>query len=155
MSGRAIATLAKIASGINHEYEWEIYSKKTPPAPPQSYSYSLETREFYFGENAEHRKRVLDLYGDGSSPLYMIAVKDVYNSPLDYDDVAVEMGQLVKSVHVPFIGCWYIAGDVYMGVSILANHGVSGGKVLAMLEDYGQLYAAKITLDGMTYFPPE
>jgi len=40
-------------------------------------------------------------------------------------------------------------------VSILVDHGVSSGKVLAMLENYGQQYAAKITLDGMTYFPPE
>lgn len=155
MPGRDLGTLAKIASGLDYKHEWEIYSKKALNVTSRSYSYSFETHEFYFGENIEHRKKILDLYGDGSSPVYVIAIKDVYNAPLDYDDIGIEIKNIVSSGRIPFIGCWRVMGDVYSGVSTLVNHNISDDKVLKMLEDYDQQYAAKITLEKMTYFPPE
>jgi len=155
MPGRDLATLAKIASSLNYESEWKIYSEKIMGMPPRSYSYSFETRDFYFSENADHRKTILNNYADGSSPVYMIAIKDVYNAPLDYDDISAEIKHIVRSGRMPFVGCWYVESNVFRGVSILVNHGTSDDEILAMLADHDQKCAMKITLDTFTYVPPE
>lgn len=79
--------------------------------------------------------------------------KGLYNVPLRYSDISFEISQIVGSGRLPFIGCWHTSGNVYTGVSILASHGVPDTKVLALLADYGQQYAARLTMAGMTYFP--
>lgn len=56
---------------------------------------------------------------------------------------------------LPFIGCRHTSGNAYTGVSIPANHGISDSGVFALLADCGQQYAARLALDGMTYFPPD
>jgi len=96
----------------------------------------------------------MGLYGDGRSPMYIIAIKDVYNVPLKYSDIGAEIRQIVGTGRLPFIGCWHTSGNVYTGVSILVDHGILDSEVLALLADYGQRYAARLTPGGMTYFPP-
>ena len=153
MPGRDLATLAKIASSLDYASEWKIYREKLHTINQQSYTYSFETREFYFGQNQEHRKKLTDLYSDGLSPIYIIAILDFYDSPLDYSDISLEINMLAKSGRMPFIGNWIAPNEVWTGVSILVNHGVSEAKMLTMLADHKQQYATKITLDTMTYFP--
>ena len=85
----------------------------------------------------------------------MIAIKDVYNAPLDYDDISAEIKHIVRSGRMPCIGCWYVDSNVFRGVSILVNHGTSDDEILAMLADHDQKCAMKITLDTFTYVPPE
>jgi len=155
LPGRDPATMAKVASALDYEHEWEIYSKKLKTAPLRSCSYSLEAREFCFAENPEHRKKMIDLYGDGASPTYIIATRDIYGEPLVYSEISPEMGQIAESGHVPFIGCWFSPGGACAGVSVLVDHGVSDEAVLAMLARHNQQHAAKVTLEKMAYFPPE
>lgn len=154
MPGRDLATLAKIALSLDYDYEWKIYSEKIQTIVQQSYTYSFETREFYFGQKQEHRKKLTDLYSDGFSPIYIIAIKDLYDAPLAYSDISTEIKTLAKSGCIPFIGNWIASNGVCTGVSILVNHGVSEAKISTMLADHKQQYAAKITLDNVTYFPP-
>jgi len=98
---------------------------------------------------------MIDLYGDGASPIYIIATRDIYGEPLVYSEISPEMGQIAESGHVPFIGCWFSPGGACAGVSVLVDHGVSDEAVLAMLARHNQQHAAKVTLEKMAYFPPE
>lgn len=83
----------------------------------------------------------------------MIAVKDVFNRTLVYSDIADTAHKLAKQGFVPFIGYWESANGFYTGVSIAANHGISDPDVMAILKEYWQMYAARISVDGMFLFP--
>jgi len=104
MPGRDPAELAKIATALEYRSEWKAYNEKTRAMSPRSCSYSFETREFYFGEDPEHRKRLMGLYGDGRSPMYIIAIKDVYNVPLKYSDIGAEIRQIVGTGRLRLLG---------------------------------------------------
>lgn len=83
----------------------------------------------------------------------MIAIKDVFNKALVYADIADTANRLAKRGFVPFIGYWEYVDGFYTGVSIAANHGISDPDVMAILEEHGQMYAARISADGMFLFP--
>lgn len=97
----------------------------------------------------------MDLYGDGASPIYIIAIKDIYGELPVYSEVSPEIRQIAESGSVPFVGCWLSSGGAYTGVSALFDHGITEDRVLELLTYHDQQYAAKITLEKMTYLPPD
>ena len=133
--------------------EWAIYEAKLHAYDLDSFSYSFETRKFYFAKNPAHRKELMMLYGDGHSPLNIIAVYDVYGVPLHYFDVSNTIKRVIADGHIPFIGKWTSSGTVCRGVSIILDHGVADREIAHLLADCGQDYAARITMDKLAYFP--
>ena len=156
MPGRSTSSLANIAKTIVPYNEWVIYKSQLNERALEnrSYSYSFETRKFYFAENPVHRNQLMDLYGDGDNPLNIIAIHDVYDPVLRYRTVAQTLREVIANGHIPFIGKWGALNDVCQGVSIIVNHGILDCDVLQWLDDLKQDYAARITRHACDYFPP-
>jgi len=142
-----------VAQSIAISKEWRIYDALDKSQISDSYSYSFETRIFYNAARAHDRIKLLSLYSDGVNPINMIAIKDVFNKSLAYVDIADAAHRLAKRGFVPFIGHWRSDYGFYTGVSIAANHGITDPEVMAILEEYGQMCAARISADGMSLFP--
>lgn len=153
MQGRTEEALHDVARNISVSKEWRIYDDLDKSQILGPYSYSLETRVFYNATKTPDRIKLLNLYSDGVNPVNMIAIKDVFNRTLVYSDIADTAKQLAKRGFVPFIGHWESDGGFYTGISIAANHGISDPDVMAMLEEHKQMYAARISVDGLFLFP--
>ncbi len=156
MPGRDKTALATIARTLDPSKEWDIYETQLHDRDlaSRSYSYSFETRKFYFVENPAHRAELMDLYGDGRNPLNIIAFYDVYDLILQYSDIEHAIDQVIDDGDIPFIGQWGSLGDVCRGVSIVVDHGIFDQDVLKLLDELDQDYAARITRDKFSYFPP-
>ena len=156
MPGRSKSTLATIAKTLVPHKEWSIYQSQLDDRDlaSSSYSYSFETRKFYFADDSAHRAQLMDLYGDGHNPLNIIAIHDVYNTPLHYSAISETLYQVIADGNIPFIGQWGSLGDVCRGVSIVVDHGIFDQDVLKLLDELDQDYAARITRDKFGYFPP-
>lgn len=153
MSGRTRETLYSIAQNISVLKEWRVYDALDKSHIRGSYSYSFETRAFYNAKNASDRADLLNLYSDGVNPINLIAVSDFYNQTLRYADIANAAHNLTRRGIVPFIGYWEHDSGFHTGVSIAVNHGISDPDVMAILKEHDQMYAARISADGMCLFP--
>lgn len=104
---------------------------------PREFSYSLETGRLYEASKPEDRMILLDHYGNGSSPAYMIAVTNVRG--LINDEFAIRAAEgCVQQGRIPFIGRWAQNDTFYEDVSIALNHGISPRLVKNTLIEHDQ-----------------
>lgn len=104
---------------------------------PNEFSYSLETGKFYEANKLEDRAALLEHYGDGHSPVYVVAVTNTRG--FINDEFAVRSAEeCVQQGRIPFIGRWVQNGELHEDVSIMLNHGVPTNSVKDMLIGYGQ-----------------
>lgn len=153
MSGHTREALCSTAQNISVLKKWRIYDTLDKSHIRRSYSYSFETRAFYNAKNASDHADLLNLYSDGVNPINLIAVSDFFNQTLRYADIASVAHNLTRRGIVPFIGYWEHYSGFYTDVSIAVNHGISDPDVMAILKEHDQMYAARITADGMFLFP--
>lgn len=153
MPGRTKDILRDVAQSIDLAKEWHVYENHDKSGISGSYSYSLETRVYYNAKSADGRTNLLNLYGDGKSPINMIAISDVMNDVPLFTDISEAAHDVIERGFVPFIGRWQTPGAVYTGISIAVNHGVSDPGVTAMLKQHRQLCAARIFADRTLLFP--
>lgn len=132
--------------------EWEAYVALCKNRTLKSYSYSFETRVFYDAGDPADRQELTWMYGDGSNPVNMIAMHDVFNRTLTYGDIASDAHSLIEQGMVPFIGYWEAPTGFYTGVSMAVNHGASDLDIAKMLKRYDQMCAARVFLDRVVFF---
>jgi len=153
LPGRSKGALRAIASGIDPGREWLTYRRLSGANVPESYSYSFETRVFYGALKPADRKQLLSLYSDGTNPVNIFAIKDVFNRSLVYSDIAKDMQDVIEKGLVPFIGRWKLPGRLYTGLSVAIDHEIPDADVLSMLHTHNQMYALRLSHDEATYFP--
>jgi len=153
LPGRSKEELRAISSSIDPEREWQKYKDLIQGNVLESHSYSFETRVFYDALKPADRRQLLNLYGDGTSPVNIFAIKDVFNRPLVYTDIAKDTQAVIERGLVPFIGQWKLPGRLYTGLSITIDHKIPDADVLSMLQTHNQMYALRLSHDSATYFP--
>lgn len=146
--GRTRDELELAAMGVRVREAIREYRRKSNP--PDTFSYSLETRQFYEANDPEGRTSLLENYGDGHSSLYMVAVTNVRG--LITDGHAIRVAEkYAQQGRVPFIGRWVQNGKLHEDVSIALDHGISPAVVHDMLIEHGQEAALVIERGGFTF----
>jgi len=113
---------------------------------PAEFSYSLETRRHYEAGRPEDRLALLGHYGDGRSPVYMVAITQVRG--LIADELAMHASMdCVRLGFVPFLGRWISDGVLYEDVSMAMDHGMTDRVTTGLLKNFKQEAAIKITRD--------
>jgi len=105
LPGRSKEELRAISSSIDPEREWQKYKDLIQGNVLESYSYSFETRVFYDALKPADRRQLLNLYGDGTSPVNIFAIKDVFNRPLVYTDIAKDTQAVIER------GLFHLSGN--------------------------------------------
>lgn len=117
---------------------------------PREFSYSLETGRLYETSELKDRTALLNHYGNGSSPVYMVAVTNVRG--LINDEFAIRAAEgCVQQGKIPFIGRWAQDDSFYEDVSIALNHGIRPQLVKNMLIEHDQAAALVITRAAFTF----
>lgn len=113
---------------------------------PGGFSYSLETRMPYDANRPEDRAALLEHYGDGRSPVYVIAVTNEKEAISD-EHAAVAAADCASGGFVPFLGRWLSRGAVYEDVSVAIDHGMADEGAMALLRVLGQKAGLRVTRD--------
>lgn len=108
------------------------------------FSYSLETEEPYDAGSAEDRAALLEGYGDGYLPVYMIAVTDTIGTIPDETAVLAALDCAHHGL-VPFLGRWIFDDAVHEDVSVALDHGLTDEGAMNLLKTLNQKGALKIT----------
>lgn len=80
-----------------------IHEYRSKDNLPKEFSYSLETGRLYVAGEPSDRAALLDHYGDGSSPVYMIAVTHACE-PIDDESVIRAAMDCAQQGKIPFVG---------------------------------------------------
>ena len=153
--GRTNDEMRVAAHFVEIEKSFDIYRESQLVA--EEFSYSLETNRYYDADNSDDRIALLEMYGDGHSPLYMIAMTDT--GGLIKKKYAISVCKhCVKIGRIPFIGRWIRKEEkkeekTGEDVSFAIDHGVSDAEIQYLLCKYKQRAALWITRDAYTTIP--
>ncbi len=174
--GRTNDEMRVAAHFVDIEKSFDIYRESQLVA--KEFSYSLETNRYYDADNPADRIALLEMYGDGHSPVYMIAMTDT--GGLIKKKYAISVCErCVKIGRIPFIGRWIRKKGEEKeeeeeekeeeeeekeeeekeekkpgeDVSFAIDHGVSDTEIQHLLCEYKQRAALWITRDAYTTIP--